>query len=140
MDLGFHNTREVLYPNNQPNESGYGRGIFHQGPVRGLGFPQHTQASFSMTLENRVCHLPMDCDCVGACPYFWEYETTCYVGYDMPPEQARPRLSLFFVTVYTGITFTHRGVNMNRQTGCKGVWGVSAPRGRVIVPRGSRIG
>ena len=39
MDLDFHNTRGVLYPNTQPNGLGYGRGIFlYRDPCVDLDF------------------------------------------------------------------------------------------------------
>ena len=52
MDLDFHNTRGVLYPNTQPNGLGCGRGIFlYRDPCVDLDFhntheslrPRHTK-------------------------------------------------------------------------------------------------
>ena len=34
VDLDFHKTRGVLYPNTQPNGLGFGRGMFLWRPVR----------------------------------------------------------------------------------------------------------
>ena len=67
VDLGFHNTRGVLYRNTQLTGLGYGRGIFLQRPVRGLGFPQHTRISLSVTHQNRVCPVSIDCVRVWTC-------------------------------------------------------------------------
>ena len=64
VDLGFHNTRGVLYPNTQPKGLKYGPGVFLYTPLRGLGFPQHTRTTFSVTHHNRVCPVSIVCDCV----------------------------------------------------------------------------
>ena len=68
-----------------------------------------------------------------------KYMVTYCAGYHRPPDQASPRLSCecCFVTVYTGIKFTHEGVNMHCHTRCKGVGRVMLLRGVSSDPRGA---
>ena len=138
--LDFHNTRVVLYPNTQPSGLGYGCGIFLYRPVRGLGFPQHTRTSLSVTHEDRVCPVSIDCVRVCACAYLnygsiWLPITWVITR---PPNQARPRLTYLWVCnrVHRSM-FTHGGVIMHRQARCMGVGGVMLLRGVSSCPRGA---
>ena len=70
MDLGFHNTRRVLPRNTPSNGLGYERGIFWWRPLHGLGFRQETRTSLSVTHQNRVCPVSIDCVRVCACLFF----------------------------------------------------------------------
>ena len=55
MDLDFHNTRGVLYPNTQPNGLGYGRGIFlYRDPCVDLDF-HNTQKSLFLRHTKTGC-------------------------------------------------------------------------------------
>ena len=49
MDLDFHNTRWVLYPDTQPNGLRYGRGIFLEDRASAGVSKTHTQLSLCDT-------------------------------------------------------------------------------------------
>ena len=97
MDLDFHNTQGVLYPNTQPNGLGYGRGIlFIETRAWTWISTTHTSLSIRDTPKPGV---PVANGSVRVCmPLIWlrGYMVAYYVGYHPPPEQARPRLASTF--------------------------------------------